>query len=284
MPSQADFGSLETLCLLNHGDAIERFYWPLVSKSLSEYETFWKRFVVLLTNRVDRFASTEWIMLRKGLPEEYETLLMANYSTFYHCAVAGEQLEIGRKAKADLGFNHPEFFFFSAKACIENLMALHGKAGEMLRKANIQPRLPKRSDSLIHAITAYRNVFAHRSHLARGSQHGRALIPKLEHLPGSKDDPKLLWSYAMGLDSSEMTDSLDYQSKLWEELAAHLQGIWKGLAEAFVEFRLDPTFIADVKLEQFLPIFPAIASNSMPSQACPIGASGMMMYDTQKSS
>lgn len=284
MPSQADFAGLENLRLLNHGDAVERFYWPRVSKSLSEYETFWKRFVVLLTNRVNRLVKTEWIMLRKGLPQEYEALLMANYSTFYHCVVASEQLEIGRKAKAERGFNHPELFFFSAKACLENLKALHGLAGELLRRADVTPSLPKSPDKLIHAITSYRDVFTHRGHLGRGSQHGRGLIPKLEHLPESKDDPKLLWSYAMGLNANEMTDSLNYQSELWAELAAYLQGAWKGLAEAFENFRIDPTFIADVGLERFLPIYPTIASNVLPSQTCSIGASGLMVYDGKKSS
>ena len=284
MATQFDFTNLEQLSLLDHGDGIERFYWPKLSTHLFEYEVFWKKFVVLLTNRVDPLALTDWIMVRDGLPKEYETLLMANYSTFYHCGVAQEQIDIGRQAKADHGFNHPELFFFSAKACIESLLVLHAKSGEILGQANIKPMLPKRPDALIQAITTYRDVFAHRAYLGRGSQHGRGLIPKLQHLPESKNDPKLLWSYAMGLDSSEMTDSLDYQSRLWEELATYLRGFWKGMAEAFEAFRVDPTFIADVKLEQFLPIYPAIASSVVPSQVSSIAASGTMMYDTKKRS
>ena len=53
MPSQADFTNLDQLRILDRGDAIERHYWPTVSNSLSDYETFWKNFIVLLTNRVD---------------------------------------------------------------------------------------------------------------------------------------------------------------------------------------------------------------------------------------
>jgi hypothetical protein len=118
MPSQADFTNLEKLRLLDHGDAIARFYWPTVSSSLSQYEIFWRKFIVFLTNRVDPFADKEWIMLRRGLTEEYESILSANYSTFYHCVVAHAQIEIRRKAKAERGFNHPELFFFSAKAWV----------------------------------------------------------------------------------------------------------------------------------------------------------------------
>ena len=284
MPSQADFRNLDQLSLLVHGDAIERFYWPKVSSSLSEYEVFWKRFVVLLTNRVDQRAYTDWIMLRDDLSPEYELLLMANYSTFYHCIIAHEQIELGRKAKADLGFNHPELFFFSAKACLDNLKALHAQAGVLLRRASITPRFPKSPDKTIHAIRCYRDVFTHQSHLGRGSLHGRGLIPDLEHLPKSKDDPRLLWSYTMALDSDEMTDALDYQSRLWAELAKYLQSTWQALAEAFEQFRLDATFIKAVNLEPFLPIYPEIASNVMPSQANPIAASGMMIYKADKDS
>jgi hypothetical protein len=283
-PSQADFRNLEQLHLLDHGDAIERFYWPKVSRNLSEYEVFWKRFIVLLTNRVDPHAFTNWIMLRDGLGPEYESLLMANYSTFYHCVVAHEQIEIGRKAKADRGFNHPELFFFSAKACLENLTSLRALAGQFLRRANITPRFPKSPDNAIHTITSYRDVFAHRSHPGRGSQHGRGLIPKLEHLPKSKNDAKLLWSYTMALEANEMTDALDFQSILWAELAKHLQGIWKELAEAFEQFRLDTEFISDVGLATFLPIYAGIHTNVVPSTANAYGASGMMIYENKKGS
>jgi len=284
MTSQADFTSLEQLRLLDHGDAIERFYWPKVSSSLSEYEIFWKKFVVLLTNRVDPLAYENWIMLRDGLGQIYESLLMANYSTFYHCVVAHEQIEIGRKAKTDHGFNHPELFFFSARASLECLTALQAQAGEVLRGSRIRPRFPRSPDKIIHSIKSYRDVFTHQSHLGRGSQLGRGLIPKLEHLPKSKDDPKLLWSYTTGLGANEMTDALDYQSMLWAELAEYLQGNWKGLAEAFEQFRLDPAFIDAVNLEPFLPIYPGIASNVMPRQASPLAASGMHIYEAKKGS
>lgn len=284
MATQADFTNLEQLRLLDHGDAIERFYWPNVASWLSEYEVFWKRFVVLLTNRVDPFTHMDWIMLRDGLKPEYESLLMANYSTFYHCVVAHEQIAIGRKAKADHGFNHPQLFFFSARTCIENLEVLQAQAGKLLRRANITQRFPKSPDKIIHAITSYRDVFAHRSHLGRGSQHGRGLIPVLRHLPASKKDPDLPWSYTKSLGENEMTDALDYQSMVWEELANYLQGVWKGLAEAFERFRLDAIFINDVRLAAFLPIYAGISSNVLPSQVNPQGASGMMIYKGKKGS
>lgn len=279
MATQADFTSLDQLRLLDHGDAIERYYWPKVSNAIPEYEVFWKRFVVLLTNRVNPLAFTDWIMLRDSLPAEYESLLMANYSTFYHFVVSQEQIETGTKAKAEHGFNHPELFFFSAKACLDNLQTLQSEARELLNKVGAQIRFPKSPNDLIEAITRYRHVFAHRKHLGRGSRHSRDLIPVFGHLPKSKKDPELPWSYTMSLDEGEMTDSLDYQAGLWDELGVYLQGTWKALSEAFVEFRAEPLFIAAVGLESFLPIDSEIANRVSPSQLNPVAASGTIIYE-----
>jgi hypothetical protein len=87
----------------------------------------------------------------------------------------------------------------------------------------------------------------------------------------------------MALDAQEMTDALDYQSKLWVELAKYLQGSWKALAEAFERFRLDATFINDVGLARFLPIYTGIASNLVLSLANPHAASGTMVYENNPS-
>jgi hypothetical protein len=282
MATQADFANLDQLCLLDHGDAIERFYWPKVSSAISEYEVFWKSFVVLLTNRVNPLASIDWIMLRDGLPVVYESLLMANYSTFYHCVVSHEQIEIGSKAKAEHGFIHPELFFFSAKACLDNLSTLQSEARGLLNKVGAQIRFPKSPKVLIKTITRYRHVFAHRKHLGRGSQHGRDLVPVFGHLPKSDKDPEVPWSYTMSLDESEMTDALDYQTRLWDELAVYLQNTWKALDEAFVEFRTEPLFIKAVGLEPFLPIDSWVAKRVIPSQLGSLVASGTIIYEKKR--
>jgi hypothetical protein len=110
------------------------------------------------------------------------------------------------------------------------------------------------------------------------------LIPKLEHLPASKDDAKLLWSYTKGLRPSEITDALDYQLTLWTELAAYPQGTWKGYAKVFADLRLDATFISDVGLTPFLPIHQGIGTTIVPTTANPLGASGMNFYDNKQGS
>lgn len=85
----------------------------------------------------------------------------------------------------------------------------------------------------------------------------------------------------MSLDESEMTDALDYQTRLWDELAIYLQGTWKALDEAFVEFRAEPQFMTAVGLESFLPIDSEVANRVIPSQSNPIAASGTTNYDKE---
>jgi len=95
--SQAAFHDLGRLHLAHHGDAREKAMWSFVSDQLSNYETFWQTFVVLLTNRIDpskQFGTEEWIRVRSGLPRQYEDLLMTNYSVLYYAASAAEQMRI----------------------------------------------------------------------------------------------------------------------------------------------------------------------------------------------
>lgn len=280
MATQADFVNLDQLNLLEHGDSLERFYWPTVSASLSEYETFWRAFIVLLTNRVDPLAYRDWVMVRQGLNDKYESLLMANYSTFYHCVVAYTRLEAGRKAKEERGFAHPELFFFSAKACIDNLVSFREQAHAMLREAGIVQTLPPCPKNLFEDTSSYRNVFAHRPLLGRGSHHGREMILEVDRLP-VKDDPFPRWSSTMTLPTTGLTDSIDYQAGLWKDLAAYLQGVWKEFTDGFTTLRIEDAFIDDVGLRPFLPIYRSIGFSAIPSTANAHAASGALVLDSQ---
>jgi hypothetical protein len=200
-------------------DALERFYWPSVSTSLVGYELFWKTFIVLMTKRVDPLARDGWIRLRTGLPSDYERLLMANYSIFYNLVVAHAQIALRRKEVAEGRFYHPEAFFFFSRASIENFDDLTERARKLLHDGGIHLRIPGLPDALLHEIKSYRDVFAHRSSLGRGIQHGRGLIPKQAQLPKSKTDPMPLWSQTDAISIAEMVDALDLHAHLWQRLA-----------------------------------------------------------------
>jgi hypothetical protein len=74
--TQDEFQHLKRLELAEHGDSLERSYWPSVAAAIPTYESFWRSFIVLLTNRVSAVATDEWIRVRPGIPKEYERLLM----------------------------------------------------------------------------------------------------------------------------------------------------------------------------------------------------------------
>jgi hypothetical protein len=86
----------------------------------------------------------------------------------------------------------------------------------------------------------------------------------------------------MSLDENEMMNALDYQTRLWEELAIYLQGTWRALDEAFENFRVEPLFIKVVGLDSFLPIDSEVANRVIPSQVSPVAASGTIVYDKKK--
>ena len=223
----------------------------------------------MLTNRVDPFATNEWIRVRTGLPDDYERLLMANYSIFYNIVAAYAQIQLGRRELAKDRLYHSETFFFFVRACIENLDDLKQRARKLLLAAGIYLRLPALPEDLRREIKSYRDVFAHKSHLGRGSQYGRGLILKRNNLPNSKTLTPL-WTQSGSAPPGEMTDILNLQTGLWDQLAGVLHGTWKELAEAFQELRATDTFIQAAGLNSFLPIHDAIGTTVIPRITNPI--------------
>jgi|GEM_PF-3785394 len=270
------FSALEGLSLSRHGDALERFYWPMLAHAVPSYELFWKYFVVLLTNRVIPFAGFDRVALRTGIPHQYQELLMANYTTFYHFAVAHELIVEGQRALESGGFNHPELFFFSLKASLESCDVLREKALRLLAVEAIKTRYPSLPEEAVNAIKTYRNVFTHRSLMGRGRQHGRPFIPKVEYLPQSRKQSLMPWSETMALGQDGMTDSIALQEHLWTEISCYLNGTWQALAGNFAFLRNESSFISTTGLEDYLPIFAEIADVEA-SAASRYAASGALI-------
>lgn len=64
------------------GDAVEKLWWPRISKEFPNYEKIWSNLIVHLTNRpVDT-------KLRSDLSEEWESFAQQHYSIYLHLAVA----------------------------------------------------------------------------------------------------------------------------------------------------------------------------------------------------
>jgi hypothetical protein len=258
-----DYAGLAALSLLDHGDARERDMWRDVSGSLSNYQTFWRELIVLLTNRVvpGGGAGPEWVRLRPSIPVEYEQMAMHNYSLFYYAAMARRTIDDDRKRLASGEYPHPERIFATMQTCVEQAKPLQTLARNILLRVGMDcPKLPKHPQDLYETIGAYRNAFAHDPVMGRAVNQSRELLPPKDRLP--KHGRLLLWRDAAVIPAAEMIDGLTLADDLWGELAVFLQAQWKDLAEAFIEARTQEKFVKDLGLDGLLPVRCALKPSS----------------------
>jgi len=255
----------------DHGDSREKALWPEVSIALSQYERFWRGFIVLLTNRIDPNVPVgpAWIRLRSSIPREYEELAMYNYSLFYYAASARGQIEEDRRRMAAKQHPCPERVFFALRACTENEAKLRDRAEKTLKRLQAMLNLPPQPTALYESIRVYRNAFTHNPLLGRGITHGRELLPPQHRLP--KKSQLVLWRDVANIPDDEMIDGLAFEERLWQDLAISLQKLWISLTEALVLARQQPQFIADLKISRFLPIQKPSASTSLAGPPAPSG-------------
>jgi hypothetical protein len=277
--TQDDFKNLGRLELAVHGDSLERFYWPSVAAAVPSYESFWRSFIVLLTNRVNPLAIEDWIRVRQGIPENYERLLMANYTVFYDLVVARAEIEAGKQALSQGAFYHAEPFFFYARACIENLKDLLSRARRLLAAADIRMRIPGVPDDVMKEIKRYRDTYMHKPVLGRAIKDGRDMVLKPHLLPQSEGEPVLTWNDTAARTDKPMTDIVELQTNQWNSLAKSLKKTWEAMTVGFEEFRVTDGFIQAADVARFLPIHPSIGSTAIPSFHNPAGASGLQIYN-----
>jgi hypothetical protein len=272
MTPQADFLNLRKFDLQNSGDARERSYWPQVCSLIPGYETFWREFVILLTERIDPNAPAGSVRLRTNLPEPYERLLMANYSTFtaFAATVADMHLEKTALQRGDL--LQPEVFFFQACRCLDMYKELRSHVAALFTKRGISVRFGVVSERSDARIRRYRNVFTHDAYLGRGNDHGRELVVSKDHLP-TKGTP-LLWSKIATYPKNEMVRLDDLQEQICKELASVLEPTWQSLTRAGTELRVMDDFLEDTGLLTMLPI----GASAQPTASVPISASGTNFY------
>ena len=267
------FSELSVLTIAAHGDARERDVWGDVACTLSNYETFWRELIVLLTNRITAAAAPDWIRLRAAIPADYERLAMHNYSLFYYAATACRAIADDRNRLAAGAYPHPERFFAAMQACVEHAKPLQKLARDILRGVGVdKPKFPKHPQDLYGTIGAYRNAFAHDPVLGRGVYQGRDLLPPQHRLP--KDGSPMLWRDAATIPAAEMIDGLKMEEDLWQRLAEFLRAQCASLTEEFIEARKHDKFIEDLGLNALLPIRCAPSDASL---AGPVGASGTII-------
>jgi hypothetical protein len=82
--------------LPEHGDRIEKCWWPDIKAGFPHYETLWSQHVAPLTGRPD------YLYVRAAVPARLAKLATASYSVFVHLAGCHQQL--------DPNYRHPDLF------------------------------------------------------------------------------------------------------------------------------------------------------------------------------
>jgi hypothetical protein len=250
------FAGLDDLNLVQHGDVRERDLWPPVSKTLSQYESFWRALIVLLSNRIETsipFEDPKWIQARSKIPCVYERLAMHSYSLFYFTARARQAIEEDRLRVESRNYPHPEIVFFYLHGSVENAEQLKLIARDILRDLGMSPKFPRPGALRYETIRKYRDAFTHDPILGRRIiSHAQELLPPETRLPRKGDF--LLWRETARIPTSDMIDELKLEDRLWQRLSTFLQNQWECLTEEFVRARQCEKFLADLRLAELLPI------------------------------
>lgn len=262
------FDNLDGFTLTHFGDHHEQRLWSLVSSVFPAYETFWCRYIVPLTNRIDRSvpfpqARDSWIRLRPDVHGRQEQLAMHNYSVFYYLGRAAERVNLDEA-------QFPEDVFSLLDACGDNALAfcilarkvlpdfglpinfLPSKKDQLCRPADRQK--PSRNRGGLVEVQEYRDTILHNPVLGRGIQTSRQFLPRREFLA----EVKLSWMKAARLTPEQMVESKLLYARLLSETASFLQETWEVLIRKLDTVREGDKFRKQWSIhEEFLPIAPA---------------------------
>lgn len=247
----SDFENLEKFNLLDHGDYYEKQWWQLVCQDFAAYETFWRRYIVPLTNRVDPSISADsdqWIGTRQDVDSRYEKIAMAHYSVFYYLARATQLVTspAGYFTKdafylLDSCADNVKLFFDSIRSIMRDL----GDSAEFLPKQH-----PKDYPAEFSEIQSYRDVMLHNPVYGRLVKNGVEFLPEA----GRLGEIKWSWRKLATLSANDFVDSRERLKSLRLALAKYLQSMWLKIIAEMDRLWDEDKFKRMLNLERFLPI------------------------------
>lgn len=216
-----DFG----FSLLSHGDRYERLWWPLLQKEFPQYERFWIKHIVPLTNRMDPDvvrSNPKWIGFRDDpkINEHVESMAMSHYSVFYYLSRATLVIQYDP---------HPYFedAFWLLGTSVYNLQRFlnvwHDGLANVL---SLHPRAlpPKclKGQEPFKEISEYRGILTHAPVLGRAHYLTSKLLPRRRHLAGVEKS----WRSAQHLPTEEFVEGRALLTALRTELLGRLGAVW----------------------------------------------------------
>jgi hypothetical protein len=230
--------------LRDDGDTLEQLWWPLVSRDFPQYERFWIKHIVPLTNRIDPTFSIEqqdWVSFRSDpkIAQEVEEMAMAQYSTFYFLSRSIAIINYEPHLYME------DAFLFLDLAIKKAFGFLSIWREELSVKLGIpQPSFPVHArlfdKPFAREIVEYRNVITHASKIGKALKLSRDFIPKRDHLPQAEKS----WRYVQTLDDSCFEDGRKLLRRLLSTLVKELGDRWSVIERAVesqrdsVEYRL----------------------------------------------
>jgi hypothetical protein len=221
--------------LLYHGDRYERLWWPLLEKEFPEYERFWLRHIVPLTNRINLqvgHSDSKWIAFRDdpNVNPDLEKMAMAHYSVFYYLARA--TLLVCYEPRL-----YVEDAFWLLGTTIYNLERFLKKWHRGLARAfGLCVSLLPPDDlegSPFEEIRKYRHTLTHAPVLGRAHYPNSELLPGKEHLKEVEES----WRFAQGLDTKSFIEARTLLLELRTELLGKLRNAWDEIEKALAPVR-----------------------------------------------
>lgn len=223
--------------LRDHGDNLEQLWWPLVSRDFPQYERFWKKHIVPLTNRIDpTFSrdSPDWVSFRTdpNIAAEIEEMAMSQYSTFYFIS----------RSIALINYEphlYMEDAFLLLDLAVKNAFAFLRIWRE---KLSVSLGLPETAfpqhcrlfdKPFAKEINNYRNVVSHAPKIGKAPKLSREFLPKVAYLAEAEKS----WRYVQSLDDSCFEDGRKLLRRLLTALLRDLGDRWAHVENAIEQKR-----------------------------------------------
>jgi predicted transcriptional regulator len=280
------YDNLEKFNLDDHGDHHENQRWSVVKTRFPNYEIFWRRFIVPLTNRIDPAISqgdVRWIRLRPIVPEQFEKLAVCHYSIFYYLSRAAQR-------RTQVSQDQPAFVddvVYLYETCLENVHHFFGALRDLATDFNVQvDYLPKQHPHnyprVAWDIYAYRNVLLHNPVLGRRVSDVGTWLPKIpariktsqqacDHLAQFR----FSWKKVEKLPQHDFIAADTLLQSFEEGVSNYVNDTWGKLLMDLQTMRSQEKFIRILGLKPLLPI----EAPAVPSVLQPRAASGAIVEE-----
>jgi hypothetical protein len=218
--------------LREDGDTLERLWWPLLSHYFPQYERFWIRHIVPLTNRIDPDFSNQredWFAFRTDpkIGAEVERMAMAQYSTFYFIARSALIINYEPHLYVEDAFLFLDLAIKNARSFLriwrKELAGKLGLASTSFPNHNRMFNRPFATET-----REYRDVVAHAPKIGKPLSLSREFLPKRTHLAQAEWS----WRYVQALPDSSFEEGRTLLRRLLADFLREVGEAWSGVESA----------------------------------------------------